>query len=53
MSLAVRLIPVTQNDTTLVEWRSDYTSKDDGAVGAMCDPIYQALLKDLQQHFSG
>jgi hypothetical protein len=49
---AVRLLPITENNTTFVEWQSNYESKDDGAVGELCNPIYQALLKDLKQHFS-
>ena len=48
---AVRLWPVTQNETTFVEWQASYESQDDDAVGDFCNPIYQGLLKDLQEHF--
>lgn len=48
----VRVFPITQNNTTFIEWESTYESADSGAVGALCNPIYQALLKALQQHFS-
>lgn len=48
----VRLLPVTEDNSTFVEWQSNYASKDDHAVGDLCNPIYQALLKDLKQHFS-
>lgn len=43
---------VTENDTTFVEWESSYESPDDRAVGELCNPIYQALLKALKQHFA-
>ncbi|GIX26170.1 MAG: hypothetical protein KatS3mg123_0051 [Burkholderiales bacterium] len=48
----VRVLPITENDTTFIEWSSTYESADPGAVGAFCNPIYQALLKALQRHFA-
>ena len=48
----VNVFPVTATGGTFVLWRSEYSSKDDGAIGEFCDPIYQALLADLAKHFS-
>jgi len=48
----VRVSPITENNTAFVEWESSYDSADDGAVGELCNPIYQALLQTLQKHFS-
>jgi hypothetical protein len=47
----VRLHPITDNDTTFIEWESTYSSPDDGAVGDFCNPIYQALLTSLKNQF--
>ena len=49
---AVRVSPITENNTTFVEWQSTYDSADDAAVGELCNPIYQALLKALKNYFS-
>ena len=49
---AVRASPITENDTTFVEWQSTYESADESAVGGFCNPIYMALLGALKQHFS-
>ena len=48
---SVKVFPVTATGQTFVLWISDYKTKDDGAVGEFCNPIYQALLKDLARHF--
>ncbi len=48
----VRLFPITENSTTFIEWQSTYEFADDGAVGELCNPIYQALLKALQNYLS-
>ena len=48
----VRLLTVTENDSTFVEWTSTYESNDPNAVAAFCNPIYSALLKALQNRFS-
>jgi hypothetical protein len=45
------LKPVTDTGQTFVEWKSMYQSKDPGAVGDFCDPIYQALLGAMKAHF--
>ena len=47
----MRVFPVTDSGGTFVLWKSDYETRDDNAVHEFCDPIYQALLKDLGQHF--
>jgi len=49
---AVRLHAVTDTGQTLVVWTSSYKSDDSEAVGALCNPIYQALLTALKAHFS-
>ena len=49
---AVRVLPITESDTTFIEWQSTYESPDDAAVGDFCNPIYVALLSALKQHFS-
>ncbi|MEC4672529.1 MAG: SRPBCC family protein [Nitrospirota bacterium] len=49
---AVRVLPITENNTTFVEWQSTYESADDRAVGELCNPIYQAVLQALKNHFS-
>ncbi len=43
----VKVMAITSNDTSFVEWVSVYDSPNSGAVGELCDPIYSALLKDL------
>lgn len=48
----VRLLPITENNTTFIEWKSTYQTNDDKAVGDFCNPIYQALLGALQKHLS-
>ncbi|MGB0911698.1 MAG: SRPBCC family protein [Nitrospirales bacterium] len=49
---AARVLPITENNTTFVEWQSTYDSPDAAAVGELCNPIYQALLNALKKHFS-
>lgn len=44
--------PVTDSEQAFVEWRSEYRSNDPDAVGALCNPIYQALLAALKAHFA-
>lgn len=46
----LRLLPVTSDDRTFVEWTSRYDSPDSAAVGEFCNPIYQAFLKALKTH---
>ncbi len=48
----VRLLPVTENHTTFIEWQSTYKSADDCAVGELCNPLYKVLLKALQNYLS-
>jgi len=47
----VRVLPVTDDGSTFVEWTSSWTTGGGGVV-EFCDPIYRALLNDLKQHFS-
>jgi carbon monoxide dehydrogenase subunit G len=48
---AVKLVPLTTGGGTFIEWTSSYESTDEGAVGEFCNPIYEALLGKLQEHF--
>ncbi len=48
----VRLLPVTADGSTFVEWSSRYESPNDAAVGDFCNPIYQSALKGLREHLS-
>lgn len=48
----VRVAPITENDTSFVEWQSSYESADESAVGEFCNPIYVALLAALKKSFS-
>jgi hypothetical protein len=49
---SVRLLPITESNTTFIEWQSTYESPDDNAIAEFCNPIYEALLGALKQHFS-
>lgn len=48
----LRLLPITATDSTFAKWSSRYETVDDQKVGEFCSPIYQALLKALQDHVS-
>ena len=48
----VRVAPITENDTSFVEWQSSYESADESAVGEFCNPIYFGLLTALKKSFS-
>jgi len=47
----VKVYPVTIDNTTFVEWQSEYDAADDQAVGDFCNPIYEALLSALKGYF--
>jgi hypothetical protein len=47
----VRLFPVTDSDSTFVLWTSSWDSSG-GGVEEFCNPIYQALLSGLKNHFA-
>ena len=49
---AIKLLPVTSDDTTFVQWTSEYDSEDPQLVADFCNPIYAALLASLCDHFS-
>ena len=48
----IRLLPVTADDTTFVQWTSEYESEDSQLVADFCNPIYAALLASLRDHFA-
>jgi len=48
----VRVAPITDNDTSFVEWQTSYESTDEAAVGEFCNPIYVGLLAALKKSFS-
>jgi hypothetical protein len=43
---------VTNDETTFVEWQSNYETADDASVGDLRNPIYRALLNVLRAHFA-
>jgi hypothetical protein len=47
----VRLFPVTDSSSTFVLWTSRWDSSG-GGVEEFCNPIYQALLGSLKNHFA-
>jgi len=48
----VKLHPITVGGLTCIEWASDYESRDPNAVAEFCNPIYNALLVSLKNHFA-
>ena len=40
------------SDFHSVSWAPEYTTKDDAAGQEFCDPIYHALLKELDTKFT-
>jgi hypothetical protein len=47
----VRVIPVTDDGATFVEWSSSWASGGEGTA-EFCNPIYRALLDALKNHVS-
>ncbi len=47
----LRLLPVTEDGGTFVEWSSSWLNNDK-ACAEFCHAIYVALLSDMKQHFS-
>ncbi len=47
----VRVRPVSSDGTAFVEWSSSW-DESEGGVAEFCNPVYQALLSDLQAHFA-
>ncbi len=41
----------TSDNTSFVEWKSEWKSSVAGGVAELCNPIYRALLADLKSHF--
>lgn len=48
----VHLYPVTDSNTTFVEWTSSYESDSEQEVADFCNPIYAALLDAMKSFFS-
>ena len=48
----VRLLPVTDSNTTFIEWASQFDSAADQEVVAFCNPIYAALIGALKAGFA-
>lgn len=48
---AIRLLPITADDTTFVQWTSQFQSDDPQWVADFCNPIYAALLASLRDYF--
>ena len=46
----VQVFPITADNTAFVLWTSRWESES-GGVAEFCNPIYQALLADMKQHF--
>ena len=47
----VRLLPVTDGNSTFIEWVSQFDSDADQEVEAFCNPIYSALISVLKAGF--
>lgn len=47
----VRLLPVSDNNTTFIEWVSRFDAAADHEVEAFCNPIYAALIGVLKAGF--
>lgn len=47
---AIRLIPITDNDTCLIEWSSRWESSTEDAC-SFCHNIYVALINELKKAF--
>lgn len=49
----IRLLPVTSNNTTFVEWTATFATAQPDAVVELGNPIYEALLETLKKHVEG
>ena len=49
---SVRLLPITSENATFVEWSSSWDASE-GGVAEFCNPIYKGLLGALSAHFNG
>ncbi len=47
----VRLLPVSENNTTFIEWVSRFDAAAEQEVEAFCNPIYAALIGVLKAGF--
>ena len=49
----IYLVPITNNNTTVMTCKSSWQSaKDDSATEGFCNPIYVAILDDVAKYFS-
>ncbi|PKA82627.1 polyketide cyclase/dehydrase/lipid transport protein [Ulvibacter sp. MAR_2010_11] len=48
----VKVLPITEDNTSLVVWTCKWQRDKEGGVADFCNPIYHALLQDLKAHFS-
>ena len=48
----IQVFPITSNNNSFVLWTSQWEYTRDGGIEDFCNPIYRALLEDLNQHFS-
>ena len=44
----VKLFPITDSNSTFIEWSSSYESAEDDDVGDFCNPLYASLLASLK-----
>ena len=44
----VKLFPITDSNSTFIEWSSSYESAADNDVGDFCNPLYAGLLASLK-----
>jgi hypothetical protein len=49
----VVLQPITDSNTTFIQWSSEFISDTESEVIAFCDPIYIGLLAALKAQFEG
>jgi len=47
----VSVLPITENNTSLVIWSSKWNTSKDGGVADFCNPIYHAILQELKSSF--
>ncbi|MCK5360372.1 MAG: SRPBCC family protein [Gammaproteobacteria bacterium] len=48
----IKLTPVTMQDSTLIEWSSNWDSNEEDAAASFCHNIYVAILGDLAETMS-
>lgn len=48
----VKVFPVSADNTSFVVWSSKWKSEKEEGAADFCNPIYHAILQDLNSHFS-